>query len=333
MFAYASRLAGIAFVVVAQRFSGSNIHVRDVATSRTLSRIGGNTRIVIVPATPPPQHPLAHLGWDARWESARTGLGADLTPGRVVRVDRGLWSVLTERSLERVGLSGDLLGESGDDPLAAPCVGDWTLLRHWCDGRATLEHVLPRRTAVVCAQACGTSLGQPLVANIDVAAVVAALDEEPSITRVERLVSLAWESGAAPVVLLTKADVAADADEVAADVAVATPGVEVLVCSTVDGRGVDRLRALTGDGTVALLGSSGAGKSTLVNALAGAEILATRTVRGDGRGRHTSVRRELVVLPGGGCVMDTPGLRSVGLSAEGEWNQHTKEGRASRRIR
>jgi ribosome biogenesis GTPase len=143
---------------------------------------------------------------------------------------------------------------------------------------------------------------------------VVALHPVPVLAKVERLVTLAWESGARPLVVLTKADAVTDADLVAEDVADTTPGVDVVVVSAVTGAGVDALRdRVEGRLTLALLGASGHGKSSLTNALVGAEVLATREIRDDGRGRHTSVRRELVPLPGGGAVVDTPGLRGVGL--------------------
>src|SRR5690606_19678788 len=110
--------------------------------------------------------------------------------------------------------------------------------------------------------------------------------------------------GAAPVVLLTKADLATDADDVAEDLQRAAQGIEVVVCSVLDGRGLERVRWLVADGTMALVGSSGAGKSTLINELMGAEVLRTRDIRSDGRGRHTSVRRELLAVPSGGCLID-----------------------------
>jgi ribosome biogenesis GTPase / thiamine phosphate phosphatase len=153
-----------------------------------------------------------------------------------------------------------------------------------------------------------------LAANLDVVAVVVALLPEPAITRVERLVTLAWASGATPLVLLTKSDLVGDAPQVAADVAAAAPGVPVLTCSTRTGEGLHALtEAVDGRRSVGLLGSSGAGKSSLVNALAGTEVVASREIRADGRGRHTTVRRELVPLPGGGVLVDTPGLRGIGL--------------------
>lgn len=263
-------------------------------------------------------HGLAQLGWDDGWAAAASGPAFDARPGRVVRVDKGVCSVRTEHTVHRVGLSGDLLSSTCQDPVAAPCVGDWVMLRSWSDGRETLERVLPRRSALVRGQAGGASPGQALAANIDLVAVVVGLDQVPSESRLERFLTLAWGSGAAPAVILTKADLAADAYDIAEDVDGLSSGGATLVCSTVDGRGMTELRALVGHGTAALLGSSGSGKSALVNGLIGDDVLRTRAIRSDGRGRHTSVRRELVLLPGGGCVIDTPGVRSAGLVAEND---------------
>ena len=260
-------------------------------------------------------HALVHLGWDDRWAAM---LGeTSLRPARVTRVDRGLYGVHAADGPGRHGLGPNLLEATAHDPVDGPCVGDWVTLRDWSDDRVTIDAVLPRRTVLVRAQVGGTSRDQALAANVTTTAVVAGLDQQPSMTKLERLVALAWESGAAPVVVLTKADLAPDADDVAADLMAVAPGVEVICASVVDGRGLDRVRELAAEGTVALVGSSGAGKSTLINALVGAEMLDTRTIRSDGRGRHTSVRRELVVLPSGGCLIDTPGVRGVGLSDSG----------------
>ncbi|NUR07544.1 MAG: ribosome small subunit-dependent GTPase A [Nocardioidaceae bacterium] len=245
----------------------------------------------------------------ARWAAA-----SDATVGRVVRVDRGLASVLTESGPQRVSIGGGLLGRMAQDPTEGPCTGDWCVLRDWPDNRVTLERILPRRTAVVRAVAGETSHGQVLCTNLDVAAVVVALHPLPVLAKVERLVALAWESGARPLVVLTKCDLVNDADLFAEDVADAAPGVDVLTVSARTGEGVDALRGrVEGRLTMALLGASGHGKSSLTNALVGADVLSTRTIRDDGRGRHTSVRRELVPLPGGGAVIDTPGLRGIGL--------------------
>jgi ribosome biogenesis GTPase len=255
---------------------------------------------------------LESIGYDR--EMARWAAAADASVGRVVRVDRGLVSVLTESGPHRASIGGALLGRMAGDPTEGPSTGDWCLLRTWPDHRTTVERVLPRRTAVVRATSGESSHGQLLCANIDVAALVVSLHPVPVLAKVERLVALAWESGARPLVVLTKADLVGDADEVADDVAEAAPGVEVTVVSTRTGLGIDALRdRLEGRLTMALLGASGHGKSSLTNALVGAEVLSTRTIRDDGRGRHTSVRRELVPIPGGGAVIDTPGLRGVGL--------------------
>jgi ribosome biogenesis GTPase / thiamine phosphate phosphatase len=204
------------------------------------------------------------------------------------------------------------------DPLAAPCAGDWCLLRPWQDGPVTIDVLLPRRTCLVRAEASGGSRGHAIAANVDVVALVVGLHPEPNLARVERLLALAWESGGRPAVVLTKADLVSDADLVAEDVARVAAGAPVIWCSAVTRVGVDDVRSLlTNDASVALLGASGHGKSTLANVLVGAEVLTTRAIRDDGKGRHTSVRRELLVVPSGGTVIDTPGLRGVGLPQGG----------------
>jgi ribosome biogenesis GTPase len=205
------------------------------------------------------------------------------------------------------------------DAQATPCTGDWVALRRWPDDRITVEALAPRSTAIVRAEVGGTSKGQVLAANVDVIAIVVGLHPEPNIGRIERFLAVAWESGARPVVVLTKADLVTDASSIAEDVATAAPGADVLVCSATTGEGLEDVRALlAGDATMALLGVSGAGKSSLVNALAGVELLDVQAIRDDGKGRHTSVRRELILLPGGGVVIDTPGLRGIGLQESGE---------------
>ena len=259
---------------------------------------------------------LDAIGFDpeiARW--AERWSAADVSVGRIVRVDRGVVSLLTATGPHRATIGGGLLTRMGADPLEGPCTGDWAVLRDWPDHRTTIEQLLPRRTAVVRAGAGKQSHDQVLCANVDVAAVVVALHPLPVMAKVERLVALAWESGARPLVVLTKADLVSDADQVAEDVAATVPGVDVVVVSTAVGTGADKLRDIIGGRrTMALVGASGHGKSSLTNMLVGADVLTTRAIRDDGRGRHTSVRRELVPLPGGGAVIDTPGLRGVGLA-------------------
>ncbi|WUJ69386.1 ribosome small subunit-dependent GTPase A [Kribbella soli] len=262
---------------------------------------------------------LQALGLDSSTAEFLQSVPEELVPGRVARVDKGLATVFTADGPVRASWSGALLTAIASDPQAGPCTGDWVVLRFWPDDRITVESVLPRRTAIVRAEVGGSSRGQVLASNVDVIAIVVGLVPEPNIVRIERFMALAWESGARPVVVLTKSDLVGDADSVAEDVALAAPGADVLVCSATTGAGMDGVRALLdGDATLALLGSSGAGKSSLVNTLAGVELLDVQDIREDGKGRHTSVRRELIVLPTGGVVIDTPGLRGIGLQELGE---------------
>jgi len=260
-----------------------------------------------------PRVDLSHLGWDTGWAALACG-EPGLEPARVTRVDRGGCTALTTTGTIRATLGGLLLERLSRDTGEGPCAGDWVSLRTWPDRRVTVEAVLPRRTSVVRAEAGLRARGQVLAANATVVGVTVALDQTLALTKVERLLALAWDSEATPAVLLTKADVAADAADVAADVRACAPGVPVIGVSAVTGAGIGEVRELVAPaGTLALVGSSGSGKSTLVNALVGALVLTTQPIRPDGRGRHTTARRELVVLPTGGCVIDTPGLRGVGL--------------------
>ncbi len=218
-------------------------------------------------------------------------------------MDRGLCDAVTDDGPLRAATAG-----------LAACTGDWAALDPGTAGREPrLVALLPRRTAIVRSSAARDSHGQVLAANVDTVVVAVSLAVPLDAGRLERLLALAWESGARPVVVLTKTDQAADPAEAIAEAAAAAPGVEVVATSAVTGEGMDALAALL-TGTVVLLGASGAGKSTLGNALLGGGTLATGEVRDrDGKGRHTTVRRELLPLPGGGVLIDTPGLRGVGL--------------------
>ncbi|ATE57072.1 ribosome small subunit-dependent GTPase A [Actinosynnema pretiosum] len=242
--------------------------------------------------------PLARYGWDERFAPRTT----DLVPGRVVRVDRSACEVVTAEGRRSARVRKGL----------EPCTGDWVGLA----GDGSLAEVLPRRTALV--RGSGGA-PQVLAANVDVVAVVVSLSARLALGRVERLLALAWESGARPVVVLTKADLSDVVADVVDEVSAAAPGAPVVAVSATDGSGLDPLRAelFGGPGpaaTAVLVGPSGAGKSTLANALLGTPALATGDVRAsDGKGRHTTVRRELHALPGGGVLIDTPGLRAVGL--------------------
>jgi ribosome biogenesis GTPase / thiamine phosphate phosphatase len=264
-------------------------------------------------------HPsLAALGWNSVFAAAFEKLAADHVPARISRVDRGGADLLCVDGVLRASFGRDVLAALAADRSTGPTVGDWVAVRRWPDDRTTIEAVLPRRTAVVRDGADATSNAQTLAANVDLVVVVEHLDPEPEIRRIERLLVLAWGSGAQPLVVLTKADMVPDPDGMRAEVAAAAPGVDVVAVDATGGDGVDGVRAHLASGrTLVLLGPSGAGKSTLTNILAGATVMATRTTRrADGKGRHTTTHRELVVLPSGGVVLDTPGLRAVGLTAD-----------------
>jgi ribosome biogenesis GTPase / thiamine phosphate phosphatase len=259
---------------------------------------------------------LYALGWNERFVAGYARFDRpEHRPARVTRVDRGVCALLAADGAVRAGLGGALLAQGARDPVNLPCAGDWVVLRRWPDRRTTVEAVLDRHTAIVRATAGGQSHGQVLAANLDLAAVVEPLDPMPDPGRIERLLALAGTSGAAPLVVLTKADVVRRAEQVAAQVGELAPGVPVLLVSARTGTGLARLRRMVTPGrTLGLLGRSGAGKSTLVNALAGTPVMATQAIRrADGRGRHTTTYRTLIPLPGGGLVLDTPGLRGVGL--------------------
>ncbi|MGY1693050.1 ribosome small subunit-dependent GTPase A [Geodermatophilus sp. SYSU D01105] len=244
---------------------------------------------------------LSLLGWTP---DRVAELPPDTVPGRVARVDRGRLTVLTAGGEVRAVLAATLHEHGG------ATVGDWVALR----GELAVA-VLPRRTAFSRVVAGRASAEQVVAANLDTVLVVDALAGAPRLRRLERYLAVAWGSGATPVVVLTKADLCDDVPAAVRAVAEDVLGVEVRAVSAVTGAGVEEVRALVGPGrTAAMVGPSGVGKSSLANALLGRPLIATGAVReSDGRGRHTTTARELHLLPGGGLLVDTPGMRELGL--------------------
>ncbi len=252
---------------------------------------------------------LSALGWTG---ARAAEVPAGCTPARVSRVDRGRLSVLSAAGESRVHPGAGLYDESG---LSGPAVGDWVAVR----GELAVA-VLPRTSAFVRSVAGRTSAAQVVAANLDTVLVVDSLSGEARLRRVERYLAVAWGSGATPVVVLTKADLCDDVAAAVAQVREDALGVDVLAVSSVTGEGVDAVRDLLPTGrTGAMVGPSGVGKSSLVNALAGGALAEIGDIRAsDGRGRHTTTARELHVLPGGGLLVDTPGMRELGLYDDAE---------------
>jgi len=252
-----------------------------------------------------PGFDLGGLGWNSELAEQ---LEPGLVPGRVAAAHRGAFDVWTEAGSVRSRLPGRLMHDGLE-----VAVGDWVGLS---DG--LIRTVVPRRSAIVRNSASDQqrrTSGQILAANVDLAFVVSSLGPDLEPRRIERYLVTIWESGATPEIVLTKADRLDDPWPLVAEVEAVALGVPVHVVSALTGDGCDALRSRIAAGaTSVLLGSSGVGKSTLVNRWLGEELMLTRETReDDDEGRHTTTHRQLLVLPGGGLVIDTPGLRELQL--------------------
>ncbi|HEX4654181.1 MAG TPA: ribosome small subunit-dependent GTPase A [Mycobacteriales bacterium] len=250
---------------------------------------------------------LPALGWSADLATAFAPYALTHRCARVTRVDRSAVDAL---------VAGDDFTGIRATPRShdiSPVVGDWVVVIE-DGGEWRIDALLPRRTTIERAAVSGRSESQVMAANVDLVLIAMPVVPEPKLTLVERMVALAWDSGATPVVVVTKADLSADSDAIVADLAEAAPGVDVVAVSVVAEDGLAALAPYLVDGrTLCVLGRSGAGKSSLVNALVGAEVLETAEIRRDGKGRHTTTHREMSVLPSGAVIVDTPGLRGAGL--------------------
>ncbi|MFF2328016.1 MULTISPECIES: ribosome small subunit-dependent GTPase A [unclassified Streptomyces] len=290
-------------------------------------------------------HPLSPYGWDDDWATEFAPYAAQgLLPGRVVRVDRGQCDVVTPHGT----LRADTAFVVPRDPMRIVCTGDWVAVDPDGDPQF-VRTLLPRRTAFVRSTSSQRSEGQVLATNVDHIAICVSLAVELDLGRVERFLALAMSSAggdallrdrapaasadgtAQPIVVLTKADLVPDTATLAylvQDIEAVAPGVQVLPVSSTTGEGLDVFAALVSGGTSVLLGASGAGKSTLANTLLGRDVMEVQAARDvDGKGRHTTTTRNLLVLPSGGVLIDTPGLRGVGL-----WDAETGVGQVFSEI-
>lgn len=259
---------------------------------------------------------LEKMGWDD-WFAAHAGASSDAgRPGRVVAELRGEYRVRTADGEVAAILTGRAMRETAGDRLERPVVGDWVIVEPVAgDSTVLVRAVLPRRTILARRESGRGAEVQPVAANVDIVFIVAGLDGALNLRRLERFLAAARESGAEPVVLLTKSDLAGDPAAPAEEAATVAPGIRVMTVSSLDGAGVDDVGALLAPGvTACFIGPSGVGKSSLVNRLAGDPVMATGAVRErDAKGRHTTTHRQLILLPGGGIVIDTPGMREFGL--------------------
>jgi ribosome biogenesis GTPase len=258
---------------------------------------------------------LNRYGWsDALQQQFSSYAALGLEPARVLIQQRGRYDIVTDRGERSATLAGKFAHDASDG--GYPVTGDWVgVSAPKGEGDAIIRAVLPRATTFTRREAGpGAPRGQVVAANVDTALLVASLNADLSLRRIERYLASTWESGAEPVVVLTKADMCDAVEERRAEVEAVAFGVPVHAISALTGQGLDDVRPYLKPGrTAVVLGSSGAGKSTLVNALAGREIMAVREIRDDDTGKHTTTHRELILLPDGALVLDTPGMRELGL--------------------
>lgn len=259
---------------------------------------------------------LDHLGWQPFFDTAFKPYAGEFQVGRIAVQQTRVYELWTEAGVISAEMSGNLRKSAEIDSTLRPVVGDWVVIQlRLAERFAVIHHVLPRRTKFSRKVTEEVTREQVIAANIDIAFLVSGLDQDFNLRRLERYLLTAQHSGAEPVIVLNKVDLCAESDARLSEVRAIAPSVPIITMSAMHKQGIALMNFYLGQGkTGCLLGSSGVGKSTIINALLDDDVQSTRTTRKDmDRGRHTTTHRELFVLPGGGLLMDTPGMRELQL--------------------
>jgi len=259
---------------------------------------------------------MENIGLSQRFITEST-LYSSFYIGRVISQSKNLYKVVTENGELKAEVSGKFRFDA-QTLSNYPAVGDFVMLDRSedTDGNAIIHHVLTRKSAFI-RKAAGTSNDEQVVAsNIDTVFICMSLNNDYNLRRLERYLGIAWDSRAVPVIVLTKADLCDNLPQRLLELDTVACGVDVLVTSSLTADGCVSVQKYLGSGkTIAFIGSSGVGKSTLINKLIGKNVLQTKNIRKDDKGRHTTTRRELIVIPSGGVVIDTPGMRELGIES------------------
>lgn len=269
---------------------------------------------------------LEVLGWNSFFaKNFNSYLQQGYTVGRVAIEQKNTYLLYTEFGEQRAEVTGKMRHQAGGRA-DFPAVGDWVVISPINgEERAVIHEILPRKSKFS-RKTVGTITDEQIIGtNIDTVFLVSGLDGDFNVRRIERYLILVWESGANPVIILNKADLCDRVEERRVEVEAIAPGVQIIILSAIAQLGLEALNPYLSTGqTVALIGSSGVGKSTITNQLVGEDIQAVQSVRlGDSRGRHTTTHRELIILPSGGLLIDTPGMREIQIWARNEGLQST----------